>query len=251
MPRKKIAAGNWKMNTSLEEGLQITRTIANANKDTDVNIVLAVPFTHLKTIIDMSLNVPNLFVAAQNCSQHKNGAYTGEISAEMLASLHIPYCVIGHSERRIYHNESDEQIATKASLLLENNIEVIFCCGESLEIRKANNHIEFVSQQIKNGLFHLNGDQIKNITIAYEPIWAIGTGETATEIEAEEMHSAIRSLIQSNYGKDNADQMSIVYGGSVKPNNSKSLFNQQNIDGGLVGGASLKSNDFIEIINSF
>jgi len=251
MNRKKIAAGNWKMFTTLEEGLQLTRALANGSRANEVLTILGVPFTHLKTIRDMSMHVPNMFIAAQNCHHEKKGAFTGEISVDMLASLSIPYCIVGHSERRQYFSETNEQIAKKIDLLLDQKIKAIFCCGEPLEIREAENHVKYVAQQIEESLFHLSSDQMNNITIAYEPIWAIGTGVTASAEQAQEMHKAIRSLIREKYDEEVANSLSILYGGSVKPNNASQLFEQLDIDGGLVGGAALNADDFLVIINSF
>ncbi len=251
MSRKKIAAGNWKMNTTLEEGLHLTRSLANEDRNEGVTTILAVPYTHLKTVRDMSLHVNDLHIAAQNCHHKSSGAYTGEISVSMLSSMSIPYCIVGHSERRAYFNETNGEIATKVNLLLEQSIKPIFCCGEPLEIREAESHVSHVAKQISESLFHLSKEEILNITIAYEPIWAIGTGVTASSQQAQDMHKEIRNLILDKYDKATADSISILYGGSVKPSNAKELFGQPDIDGGLVGGASLKAEDFIQIINSF
>jgi triosephosphate isomerase len=189
-------------------------------------------------------------IAAQNCSDKKNGAYTGEVSAEMLQSIGIPYCVIGHSERREYFLENNKALAEKINICLQHQIIPIFCCGEPLRIREENNQDQFVQQQLEESLFHLSPDQVKNIIIAYEPIWAIGTGKTATTEQAQEMHKHLRSVLASKYGKDVADEISILYGGSVKANNANELFACPDVDGGLVGGASLIAQDFIQIIKA-
>jgi triosephosphate isomerase len=192
----------------------------------------------------------NYFAAAQNCYHKKSGAYTGEISVEMLHSLNINYCVVGHSERREYFGETNAMLAEKVNLCLESFITPIFCCGEALAIREAGTQNEFVAQQLSESLFHLIPEQIKNIVVAYEPVWAIGTGKTATTDQAQEMHAHLRSIIAGHYGENIANEVPILYGGSVKANNAKELFSCPDVDGGLVGGASLVAKDFIEIIRS-
>jgi triosephosphate isomerase len=192
----------------------------------------------------------NYFAAAQNCYHKKSGAYTGEISVEMLHSLNINYCVVGHSERREYFGETNSMLAEKVNLCLESFITPIFCCGEALAIREAGTQNEFVAQQLSESLFHLIPEQIKNIVVAYEPVWAIGTGKTATTDQAQEMHAHLRSIIAGHYGENIANEVPILYGGSVKANNAKELFSCPDVDGGLVGGASLVAKDFIEIIRS-
>ena len=251
MSRKQIAAGNWKMNKDLEGALSLARELANEERPDNVLTILGSPYVFLKSLVDLTLYVPNIEIAAQNCHDQDSGAYTGEISVDMLESIGIKYVIVGHSERRQYYNEGDELIATKVDKLLSKEMIPIYCCGEPLEIRKAGTHVEHVKSQITKGLFHLDTAQFQKVIIAYEPIWAIGTGETASPEQAQEMHAAIRSMIEDKYGKDLAESISILYGGSVKPSNAKEIFSQQDVDGGLVGGASLKKDDFIEIIRAF
>lgn len=250
--RNQIAAANWKMNLSFQQGEKLLDDILEAN------IVLApyqyaifsVPFPYLLMTRSEVDNAKNYHVAAQNCYHKKSGAFTGEVSAEMIHSIGVPYCVIGHSERREYFNESNAQLADKLNLCLENFITPIFCCGEPLSIREAGTQNEYVEAQLKESLFHLSADKIKDIVIAYEPIWAIGTGKTATTEQAQEIHAYLRSVLADQYGAGIADQVSILYGGSVKANNAKELFSCPDVDGGLVGGASLVAADFIEIIKA-
>lgn len=249
MARQKIAAGNWKMNTTVSEGTRLYNAIADQTIPEDVVVIIGAPFIHLGTLLAQNNAVVK--VAAQNCHFQNSGAYTGEVSPSMLVDLGIEYVILGHSERREYFNESNEILAQKLDAALENGLKVIFCCGEPLEIRKANTQNEYVSKQLQEGLFHLESDQLENIIIAYEPIWAIGTGETATPDQAQEMHAHIRSVLQQKYGDEEAQNMSILYGGSVKPANAKEIFGQEDVDGGLVGGASLNPDGFGEIINSF
>jgi triosephosphate isomerase len=199
----------------------------------------------------VAIKSPDIKIAAQNCFYKNSGAYTGEISPEMLADLGIDYVILGHSERREYFHETNEELAQKTDAALENGLSVIFCCGEPLSIRKEGTQNAYVSKQLEEGLFHLDKEQLKNIVIAYEPIWAIGTGETASPEQAQEMHAHIRSLLQDKYGKQASENISILYGGSVKPDNAKEIFGQKDVDGGLVGGASLKADMFGEIICSF
>ena len=251
MNREKIAAANWKMNLSLEEGLQLARELANADRPSGVRTILAVPYIYLKTILDQTLFAPGIDMAAQNCHQELSGAYTGEISASMLSKMDIPYVIIGHSERRANHAESNELLAQKVNTALSQGLKIIFCCGESLEIRKQGQQVDFVTKQLKESLSHLSEDQMKSIVIAYEPIWAIGTGETASPEQAQDMHASIRSFLTDSFSKEASELCPILYGGSVKPSNANELFGMQDIDGGLVGGASLKSEDFIQIIHAF
>ena len=252
--RQKIVAGNWKMNKSLDEGLKLTSEIVNMAQDelkSDVKLVINAPFIHLTSVKKLIPTGKNLFVGAQNCYFEKSGAYTGEISATMLKSIGIEYTIIGHSERREYFNETNEQLAKKTDILLEEGIIPIFCCGESLEIRESGNHIAFVCNQLTESLFHLSPESFSKIVIAYEPIWAIGTGKTASTEQAQEMHAEIRKHLASKYGQAVADGISILYGGSCKPNNAPELFACADVDGGLIGGASLLSRDFIDIAKSF
>jgi triosephosphate isomerase len=250
--RKQIAAANWKMNLTFQQGEKLLDEIL------EVNIVLAshqktifaVPYPYLLMTRSEVDNAKNYYVAAQNCFSKKSGAYTGEVSAEMIHSIGVMYCVIGHSERREYFHETNAVLAEKLNLCLENFITPIFCCGEPLSIRETGTQNEFVTTQLKESLFHLAADKIKDIIIAYEPIWAIGTGKTATTEQAQEMHAYLRSVLAAQYGADIAGQISILYGGSVKANNAKELFSCPDVDGGLVGGASLVAADFIEIIKA-
>lgn len=251
MSRAKIAAGNWKMNKTFEDALQLSREIANSKRDEEVLTILGVPSVYLKMVVDQVLHVPGLEVAAQNCHHKPSGAFTGEISAPMLSSLGVPYVILGHSERREYFHETNEELAEKVNIALEHELIPIFCCGESLDIRKSGHHLEYVANQLKESLYHLSGETMKGIIIAYEPIWAIGTGETASPDQAQEMHAYLREALAKQYGAEVADEIPILYGGSVKPNNAKEIFSQPDVDGGLVGGASLDSAGFAEIINSF
>jgi triosephosphate isomerase (TIM) len=250
--RKQIAAANWKMNLTLAEGTELVNKIIGAAPTVDSNkiTVFAVPFPYLIPVQQMLANHPNFFVAAQNCYSKKAGAYTGEISAAMLQYLGIPYVVLGHSERREYFGETNAMLAEKVNICLEHGLKPIFCCGEALEIREAGTQNSFVGNQIKESLFHLTAEQITNFVIAYEPIWAIGTGKTATSQQAQEMQQHIRNVLAAQYGAAIADTISILYGGSVKAANAKEIFGQPDVDGGLVGGASLIADEFITIINS-
>lgn len=250
--RKQIAAANWKMNLTFQQGEKLLDDILGAEITlaTHQEVIFAVPYPYLLMTRSEVEEETNYYVAAQNCYHKQSGAYTGEVSAEILHSIGITYCVIGHSERREYFDESNAVLAEKVNLCLQYFITPIFCCGESLNIREAGSQNEFVAEQLKESLFHLPAEVIKNIVIAYEPIWAIGTGKTATTAQAQEMHAHLRSVLTGQYGNDIANQVSILYGGSVKANNAKELFGCPDVDGGLVGGASLVAADFIEIIKS-
>ena len=217
----------------------------------DVHVVLCPPFVHLTTVQSMAKSIDQVTVGAQNCNEHPSGAYTGEISAKMLASLGIHYVILGHSERREYYGESNELLAKKINAALENKLAPIFCCGEPLQIREQEKQDEYVRQQIQASLFHLSPEAFSGVVIAYEPIWAIGTGKTASSDQVQEMHATIRKQILEKYGEEIANNTSILYGGSVKPDNAKELFACLDVDGGLIGGASLKSRDFIDIAKSF
>jgi triosephosphate isomerase len=251
MSRKNIAAGNWKMNTTIEEGIDLAQLIAGAERSKEVITILGVPFTHIYPLQKKIKVSSKVLLAAQNCHHKTSGAYTGEISPTMLAAMKVPYVIIGHSERREYNHEDNALLASKLRAALNAGLKVIFCCGEALDIRKAGNHVSHVKNQLVESLFQLDAKEMKNIVIAYEPIWAIGTGETASPAQAQEMHAAIRSMLQIKYGKRVAENTSILYGGSVKGNNAKELFGQPDVDGGLVGGASLNGAEFVQIINSF
>lgn len=248
--RQRIVAGNWKMNTCLKKGLELAKEIDDFANKTDLKntkIILGVPFTHIKVISDL-VSFNKISVAAQNCSNHESGAYTGEVSAEMAKSAGAAFIIIGHSERRQIFNETGKEIAGKINLCLKNHMFPIVCCGETLEQREKNEHFNVVKSQVSNALFHLDQFNMERVIIAYEPVWAIGTGVTATSQQAQEMHSFIREQLKSNFNTALANKIPILYGGSMKPENAKDLLNQADIDGGLIGGASLKSDSFNEII---
>lgn len=252
--RKKIVAGNWKMNKTLEEGKALTSEVVNMANDevpNDVHLVLCTPAIHLSTVASMAKDSAQVSVSAQNMSEHVSGAYTGDISADMILSTGATLVVLGHSERREYHNETNTQLADRVKLALAKGLTPIFCCGESLETREADNHVSFVNGQLRDSLFDLSADDIQKVVIAYEPIWAIGTGVTASSDQAQEMHKSIRDSIAASYGKELANEISILYGGSVKPVNAQELLAQPDVDGGLIGGASLKPRDFIDIAKSY
>ena len=250
--RKQIAAANWKMNLTLQQAEKLMDELIaiphslNANQEA----VFGVPFPYLISVKNKLAGKKNAFVAAQNCYDKKSGAYTGETSAEMLKSIAVDYVILGHSERREYFNESHAMLAAKVNICLENGLKPIFCCGEPLAVREAGNENTFVETQLKESLFHLTAEQLTGFVIAYEPIWAIGTGKTASNEQAQQMHAYIRSVMAKQYGQAVADSISILYGGSVKANNAKEIFAQPDVDGGLVGGASLVAADFAAIINS-
>ncbi|HET8859798.1 triose-phosphate isomerase [Marivirga sp.] len=252
--RQKIVAGNWKMNKTLTEAQSLTSEIANMVEDegpSDVKVVIAPPALFIYAVQNLIPKIGKIVLAGQNCHQEDAGAFTGEVSAPMLKSLGAQYVILGHSERRQHFSETDEELAKKTDNALKNDLKVIFCCGEPLEIRDADNQNEYVTKQLTNSLFHLTPEQLKNVVIAYEPIWAIGTGKTASSQQAQDMHKTIREHIASKFGKEAANETSILYGGSCKPDNAKELFSQPDVDGGLIGGASLKSRDFTDIIKSF
>ncbi len=249
--RKNIVAGNWKMNTTVPEGVTLAHAVEAAvynAKDLKCEVIVGVPFTHLTAVKDV---ISNVKLAAENCADHKSGAYTGEVSAAMVASTGAEYVILGHSERRGYYNETIEILKEKVDLALANGLKVIFCCGESLDERKAGTHFDVIKNEIEGSLFHLTHEQFANIVIAYEPIWAIGTGETATAEQAQEIHAFIRALLAEKYGAQIADDTTILYGGSCKPSNAAELFAKPDIDGGLIGGASLKAEDFMGIVTAF
>ena len=250
--RKQIAAANWKMNLTIQQGEQLIDDILAIPHDIKDNqeVIFAVPAPYLAMAQQKLRNKENVFVAAQNVYSKKSGAYTGEISVDMLSSSAVQYVVIGHSERREYFNESNAFLAEKVNICLDNNIHPIFCCGEALAIREAGTQNEFVASQLKESLYHLSADQIRRIVIAYEPIWAIGTGKTASNAQAQEMHAFIRTSLTDQYGANTANSISILYGGSVKAANAAEIFSQPDVDGGLVGGASLNAEEFASIINA-
>jgi triosephosphate isomerase (TIM) len=250
--RKQIAAANWKMNLTYQQGTALLQSVVSADIALKENheAVFAVPFPYLEMAVDTVQHKKNYSISAQNCSDKKSGAYTGEVSAEMLKSLGLAYCLVGHSERREYFGESNPVLAEKLNLCLANGITPIFCCGEALKTREQNQQDTFVEQQLRESLFHLSADDLLKIVIAYEPIWAIGTGKTASTEQAQETHAHIRSVLIKKYGEPIAEQISILYGGSVKASNSREIFASKDVDGGLVGGASLIAAEFIEIIKS-
>lgn len=246
--RKNIVAGNWKMNKDYEEGRTLAREVVAKLQPSDTIVILGTPYIHLKGVSHIISGVNNLCLAAQNCHQEEDGAYTGEISTAMLTSVGCDYVILGHSERRDYFEESNELINAKVKKTLAAGMLPIFCCGEKLPVREAGDQEKLVAQQIKEGLFDLSVEDFSKVVIAYEPVWAIGTGVTASPAQAQEMHAFIRSLVAEQYGEDLANATSILYGGSVKPSNAKELFSQADVDGGLVGGASLNANDFLAIV---
>lgn len=250
--RKQIAAANWKMNLTYQQGEQLLANVLDENIALDIHqqVIFAVPFPYLTMAGNAIAGRSNYAVAAQNCHYKGSGAYTGEVSVDMLHSTGIRYCIVGHSERREYFHETNHELAEKISLLLMQQITPLFCCGESLDIREANGQNAFVEKQLTESLYHLMPEQVAAVIIAYEPIWAIGTGKTASTEQAQEMHAFIRSVIAGKYGDAVADNMSILYGGSVKPSNAGEIFASPDVDGGLVGGASLVAQDFIRIVTS-
>lgn len=250
--RRNIVAGNWKMNKTLPEGIALAKEIADAisGKNLKCDIIVGVPFVHLASVSEL-LKGSIIQVSAENCADKASGAYTGEVSAAMVASTGATYCIIGHSERRTYYGETHEILKQKVALALENSLRPIFCIGETKDEREAGNQNAVVKAQLEGSVFNLTPDEFKQIVIAYEPVWAIGTGLTATSEQAQEMHSFIRSLINEKYGNTIANDTTILYGGSCNPTNAKELFSKPDVDGGLIGGASLKADDFVAIIESF
>lgn len=250
--RKNIVVGNWKMNLKRDEGLYLINDVINLLPlDNKVEVVFAPSFIHLYKVNKMCLNLDKVNTASQNVSKEERGAFTGEISAEIIRSANVKYTIIGHSERREYFKETNEDLKQKVDVSLENNLEVIFCCGESLDQREEKVHFNWIKIQISESLFHLSSDDFRKIIIAYEPIWAIGTGVTASSDQAEEIHRFIRQIIDERYGNEIANNTSILYGGSCNPTNARDIFSKDNIDGGLIGGASLNAESFVEIIKSF
>ena len=249
--RDNIAAGNWKMNTTIAEGTALASGLREHHPVSSDKIILCVPFTHLAAVASALKGQELIHLAAQNLSSEESGAYTGEISALMLADTGAKYVLVGHSERRTIFNEDSATLAKKIDQALSHGLKVIYCLGESLEIRESNKQNDHVKAQLENDLFHLTVDQMQNVVVAYEPIWAIGTGKTASPDQAQEMHAFIRTTLESKYGLDTANNTSILYGGSVKPANAKEIFAKPDVDGGLVGGASLKVESFKEICDSF
>ena len=248
MSRKKIVAGNWKMNMTIDESNDLINELKEVSEN-NIEIKIAPSFTNLYYAISLLKNSA-IEVVAQNVHSEKRGAYTGEISTEMLKSIGVNTVIVGHSERRKYFNETDTILSKKVKAALENSLNIIFCIGEELSERESGNHFEIIKNQLTNALIDLNNSEIKNIVIAYEPVWAIGTGMTANNQQIQEMHEFIRELINKKFGNEIADNIRILYGGSVKPNNAKEIFSLNDVDGGLIGGASLNFSDFHSIINA-
>lgn len=250
--RNKIVAANWKMYLTLSEGASLVNDInAGLPKlSAGKKVIIASPFIHITQTVAQVAAMDHVHAAAQNCHHEASGAFTGEVSAAMLKSADVEYVIIGHSERRQYAGETDEILAAKVNQALANSLQVIFCCGEPLAVRDENSQNAFVGAQLKDGLFHIPAAQMKNVVIAYEPIWAIGTGRTASTEQAQDMHAHIRQVLAAQYGNDIAAATPILYGGSCKPSNAAELFACADVDGGLIGGASLKANEFLGIIEA-
>jgi len=251
--RKKIVAGNWKMNNSLQEGIELAKEINGLVESTDikdVQVIIGAPFVHL-TELNKAITNNKIRISAQNCADEKSGAYTGEISASMVESTGTECVILGHSERRSYYGETSETLVKKTNLCLENKLTPIFCIGEVLEERESEKHFDVVKSQIADGLFHLSAEDFGKVILAYEPVWAIGTGVTASADQAQEMHAFIRKTLVEKYGQEVAENCSILYGGSCKPSNAKELFSNEDVDGGLIGGASLVAEDFMGIVTAF
>jgi triosephosphate isomerase len=250
MNRKQIAAANWKMNLSIQEAETLLDTFLKSDLVIQENqlVVLGVPFPYLALALNKTAGLAKIKIAAQNCYSKMSGAYTGETSPAMLQSMGVPYVILGHSERREYFGESNQFLAEKTDAALSSGLTPIFCCGEALPVREAGTQNEYVAKQLEESLYHLSEESIQNVVIAYEPIWAIGTGKTATSEQAQEMHAHLRSSLTGRYGQTIADKISILYGGSVKGANAKEIFAQPDVDGGLVGGASLKADEFKQVV---
>ena len=250
--RKKIVAGNWKMNTTVPEGIELAKAVAakSAELPENVGLIVAPPFTHLAAVAE-AIKGSRVELSAQNCADHEKGAYTGEVSVDMLKSVGCKWTILGHSERRQYYGETDEKLVVKVRLALAGGLGVILCVGENLEQREAGKHFDVVKEQIENVLFNFTAEELKNIIVAYEPVWAIGTGKTATAEQAEEIHAYIRKVLAGKFGNEAAEETTILYGGSCKPSNAAELFAMKDIDGGLIGGAALKPEDFIGIALSY
>ncbi len=251
--RKQIVAGNWKMNNDLKASKSLVKQILKKLKNNSLKntrVIVSPTFVSLEKVAK-KVKKTKVEVAAQNMHQAKSGAFTGEISAEMLKSVGVNIVILGHSERREYFCETDTILAQKVDTALKNNMEIIFCFGEVLEDRKSENHFNIVESQLKNGLFHLEASAWENVILAYEPVWAIGTGETASPEQAQEMHAFIRKIISNKYSREVAQNVSILYGGSVKPANAKEIFSKEDVDGGLIGGAALDADNFVALVESF
>ena len=251
--RKKIVAGNLKMNIDLEKGIQLFNEIQQLLKEevkADQEVIICPPYTHLSSLSQIVDPNTNLSIGAQNCHQADSGAFTGEVSASIIASAGASYVIIGHSERRLYFAESNSLLAQKLDVVLKNGLSPIFCIGETLEQRNSETYFEVIKEQITEASFHLQGADYRKMVLAYEPVWAIGTGLTASPEQAQEIHSFIRNLLADKYDQDLANNMTILYGGSCNPKNAAELFAKADIDGGLIGGASLKAQDFVDIIKA-
>ena len=252
--RKKIVAGNWKMNLDYNEGMALFSEIANMVKDEitgSQQAVICSPFIHLSSLVQLAKGYDKVAVGAQNAHQNESGAYTGEISAKMVKSTGATFVILGHSERRQYFSEDNQLLAQKTDTALANGLKPIFCIGETLEEREGEQHFDIIKTQLQEGIFHLSTEQFEQVVLAYEPVWAIGTGKTASAEQAQEIHAFIREEIANNYTQEVADNTTILYGGSCNPKNAAELFAQPDIDGGLIGGASLKSRDFLDIVKVF
>ena len=250
--RKTVVAGNWKMNVTLPEGQSFISDLKKylaENKPRQVEVMIFPTFPLLPVLLHEAES-SGIIIGAQNCHHEAKGAFTGEVSAAIIRSSGVKWVIAGHSERRKYFNEGNDLLASKIDMAFHYGLNVVYCCGETIEERKAGNHKEIIRKQISEGLFHLTSEDLKNLIIAYEPVWAIGTGETASPAQAQEMHEFIRGLIREKYGEETAEEIHILYGGSVKPENAGELFSRKDIDGGLIGGASLKTEDFTQIITA-
>mgnify|MGYP003976505885 FL=1 len=248
--RKKIVAGNWKMNTLLKDGMELAKAVEKLEKEkvSDALLIIAPPYTHLSRVNDL---IDGVKLAAQNCASEESGAYTGEISPDMLVSVGVEYVILGHSERRAYYGEGNELLNKKTKLVLSKGLKPIFCCGEVLEERESGKLFDVIREQITVGLAGLSKEDMAQVVVAYEPVWAIGTGVVASPDQAQEMHKFIRDLLVELFDKDVAENMSILYGGSCKPSNAAELFANPDVDGGLIGGAALKAEDFLGIANAY
>ncbi len=251
--RKQIVAGNWKMNKNLQEGIELAKSINDYFMEkpaAKAEVILCTPFIHLAGVAPI-LKANKLFLGAQNCASEPSGAYTGEISPDMIKSTGAQYVILGHSERRTYYREDNAILNKKTILALNSGLNVIFCCGEVKEEREAGKHFDVVKTQLKEGLFTLKAEELKKVVIAYEPVWAIGTGLTASPEQAQEMHKYIRDLVKAQYCETVANGITILYGGSCKPSNAREIFSKPDVDGGLIGGAALKKEDFVAIVEAF
>lgn len=252
--RHKIVAGNWKMNLDYNEGLSIFSEIINMVNDEITgkqSVIVCCPYTYLHSLSALAKTHPKVSMGAQNCHQEEAGAFTGEISARMIKSVGAEYVILGHSERRQHFGETNALLAQKTNVVLNNDLKPVFCIGETLEERESGQFFNVIKTQLSEGLFHLDAQQFGQVVLAYEPVWAIGTGKTATAAQAQEIHAFIRQEIATQFGQEIADATTILYGGSCNPKNAKELFSEPDIDGGLIGGASLKSRDFVDVVKAF